>query len=90
MVPLESPGRPFEGVLKEMRQVGVLDQGRHDVLLLAVGHNRGGFLALHHVVPLRPVRALVPAGAEPHRRGRARVVASPVVSRISVPSSLVF
>ena len=79
-----------------MRQVGVLDQGRHVVLLLAVGHNRGGFLALHHVVPLRPVRAVVPAGAEPHRRGRARVVASPppaaapIVSRISVPSSLVF
>ncbi len=90
MVPLESPWRPFEGVLKEMRQVGVLDQGRHDGLLRAVGHNRGGFLALHHVVPLRPVRAVVPAGAEPHRRDRARVVASTVVSRISVPSSLVF
>ena len=32
MVPLESQ-QPFEGVLKEMRQAGVLDQGRHDVLL---------------------------------------------------------
>ena len=31
MVPLESQGSWFEGVLKEMRQAGVLDQGRHMV-----------------------------------------------------------
>ena len=72
MVPLES--QPFEGVLKEMRQVGVLDQGRHDVLLRADGPTRGDEPDVLDVVPLRPVRAVVPAGAEPHRRGRARVV----------------
>ena len=33
MVPLESQGSGVEGVLKEVRQAGVLDQGRHDVLL---------------------------------------------------------
>ena len=46
----------------------------------------------YYTCAMRPVRAVVPAGAEPHRRDRARVVASPppaaapVVSRISVPS----
>ena len=66
------------------------------VLLLAVGPTRGAEPDGLHVDDLCPVRALVPAGAEAHRRDRARVVASPppaaapVVSRISVPSSLVF
>ena len=60
-----------------MRRARVLAQGRHDVLLLAVGPTRGDGIDVLDVVPLRPVRAVVPAGAEPHRRGRARVVASP-------------
>lgn len=76
-----------------MRQARVLAQGRHDVLLLAVGPTRGAEPDGLHVDDLCPVRALVPAGAEAHRRDRARVVASPppaaapVVSRISVPSA---
>ena len=57
-----------------MRQARVLAQGRHDVLLLADGPTRGDDIDVLDVVPLRPVRAVVPAGAEPHRRGRARVV----------------
>ena len=60
-----------------MRQARLLAQGLYDVLLLADGPTRGAELYILDVVPLRPVRAVVPAGAEPHRRGRARVVASP-------------
>ena len=47
------------------------------VLLLADGPTRGDEPDGLHFLDLRPVRAVVPAGAEPHRRGRARVVASP-------------
>merc|ERR1712091_601788 len=47
------------------------------VLLLADGHTLVVGPAGLHFLDLRPVRAVVPAGAEPHRRGRARVVASP-------------
>ena len=60
-----------------MRRARVLAQGLYAVLLLAYGPIRRDEPDGLHVDGLSPLRAVVPAGAEPHRRGRARVVASP-------------